>query len=62
MAHTRQELAAINKQRKALLALLLEKTGAKHRDIVELAEQEFIKANLDELTEEEKQQFDLLVL
>ncbi len=63
MAHvTRAQLVLINKQRKELLNLLLQKTGSKHKDIVELAEQRFIKANLDVLTDEEKKQFDLLVL
>lgn len=60
--HTRAQLVLINKQRKELLNLLLQKTGSKHKDIVELAEQRFIKANLDILTDEEKKQFDLLVL
>ena len=59
---TKQQLVEFNKQKKALLALLLEKTGAKYRDIIDLAKQEFIASNCDILTEEEKRQFDLLVL
>jgi hypothetical protein len=60
--YTKEQLAAIYKQRNELLQLLLKKTGSKHKDIVELAEQRFIKANLDVLTSAEKKHFDLLVL
>lgn len=60
--YTKTDLSKIKKQNEGLLKLLLKKTGAKHKDIVELAEQEFISANLDVLTSAEKKQFNLLVL
>lgn len=59
--HTRAQLALINKQRKELLNLLLQKTGTKHKDIVDWEEKQFIKANLDELTDEEKKPFELVI-
>lgn len=45
-----------------LLELLLKKTGAKKKEIFELAEQQFIVANLDLLTAAEKKKFNKLVL
>ena len=60
--HTKEELLEIKKQTKELLNLLLKKTGAKHSDIVEMAEQRFIMANLDELSATEKRKFNKLVL
>ena len=61
MGKTKEEYAAIKKQSDDLLKLLLKKTGVKHRDIVEFAERDFIKANLDMVTPAERQQFDRLV-
>ena len=60
--HTKEELLEIKKQTKELLNLLLKKTGAKHSDIVEMAEQRFIMANLNELSAAEKRKFNKLVL
>ncbi|MBR6311283.1 MAG: hypothetical protein IKR52_08830 [Paludibacteraceae bacterium] len=59
--HTKEELLEIKKQTKELLNLLLKKTGAKHSEIVEMAEQRFIIANLDELSASEKRKFNKLV-
>lgn len=58
---TKKELAEINKQTKMLFDLLLKKTGAKKKDVYDLAEQRFIAANLDVLTSSEKKQFTKLV-
>ena len=52
--HTRAQLVLINKQRKELLNLLLQKTGTKHKDIVDLMDRKFISVNLEELTDEEQ--------
>ena len=52
---------AVRRQSEELLKLLLKKTGTKHSDLVELAEQEFIIANISILTSAEKKQFDKLV-
>ena len=60
--YTKEELQAINKQWNELLKLMLKKTGVKHSDIVSVAEQQFIRANMDVLTAKEKKQFDKLVL
>ena len=58
---TKAELAEINKQNKELLEPLLKKTGAKKKDIIDLAFQQFIVANLDVLTNAEKKHFTKLV-
>lgn len=58
---TKAELAEINKQTKDLFELLLKKTGSKKKDVYDLAEQRFIVANLDVLTNAEKKQFTKLV-
>ncbi|MBQ6275129.1 MAG: hypothetical protein IJK62_00275 [Bacteroidales bacterium] len=62
MAKSKEELAEITRQHKMLLELLLKKTGAKKKEIFELAEQQFIVANLDLLTAAEKKKFNKLVL
>ena len=59
--YTKEEYAAITQQSKELLQLLLKKTGVKHRDIVEDAEREFVRANLDMVTATERKRFDRLV-
>lgn len=59
--HTKEELAEIIKQNKALFELLLQKTGVKKKYIYDLAEQRFVVANLDVLTDAEKKQFTKLV-
>ena len=59
--YTREEYALIKKQKEALLKLVLIKSGVKHKEIVELAEQQFVRANLDLITPDEKKQFNRLV-
>ncbi|MEE3483123.1 MAG: hypothetical protein VZQ98_02220 [Bacteroidales bacterium] len=59
--YTKEELLEINKQTKKLFELLLSKTGAKKKDVYDLAEQRFIMANIDVLTNAEKKQFTKLV-
>lgn len=51
----------VRKQSKELLELLLEKTGTKRKDLINLACQEFVSENLGLLTDEEKRHFDHLV-
>ncbi len=59
--HTKEELAEIYKQEKELFELLLKKVGLKRKDLYDLARQEFVVSNIDELTKAEKKQFDKLV-
>ncbi len=59
--YTKEQIAEINRQTKMLLDLLLKKTGTKKRHIHDYAEQQFIKSNLDVLTNAEKKRFDKLV-
>ena len=59
--HTKEKLAEIYKQEKELFELLLKKVGLKRKDLYDLARQEFVVANIDELTKAEKKQFDKLV-
>jgi len=59
--YTREEYALAKKQKAELLKLILQKSGVKHKEIVELAEQQFVRANLDLISPAEKKQFDRLV-
>jgi hypothetical protein len=59
--YTKEEYTAAKKQTAELLKLMLNKAGLKHKDIVDLAERQFIKANLDIVTPMERKQFDKLV-
>lgn len=52
----------VKRQSKELLELLLEKTGTKRKDLIELAYQEFVSENLYLLTDEEVKHFDHLVI
>jgi hypothetical protein len=56
-----EEYTLAKKQKSALLKLILGKTGVKHRDIVEDAERDFIRFNLDVVTPAERTMFDRLV-
>ena len=58
---TAQEKALVKKQTEALLKLLLKKTNTKYRDLIDIAEQEFIADNIGILTAAEKKQFNMLV-
>ena len=59
--YTKEEYALAKKQSEELLKLILEKTGVSRKRIHELAEDEFIAANLDVVTPAERKQFDRLV-
>ena len=58
---TAKEKILVKKQTESLLKLLLKKTNTKYRDLIDIAEQEFIADNIDVLTADEKKQFNLLV-
>lgn len=60
--YTKQELEEINRQKQALLLLLLKKTRTTRKAVIEAAEEDFIIANLDVLTADERKQFNKLVL
>lgn len=49
------------KQRKALLELVLQRTNTPKKVVIEDALDDFVKANLDVISEEEKKQFDKLI-
>lgn len=58
---TAKEKMLVKKQTESLLKLLLKKTNTKYRDLIDIAEQEFIADNIDVLTADEKKQFNMLV-
>ena len=60
--YTRQELDEINRQKQALFLLLLKKTSTTRKSVIEAAEEDFIIANLDVLTADERKRFNKLVL
>ena len=47
----------IEKERKAVLALLLQKTGLKYKDLVQAQVGMWMAGNIDLLTEQERQMF-----
>lgn len=49
------------RQRKALLELILKRTKTPKKVVIEDALDDFVKANLDVVSDEEKKQFDRLV-
>lgn len=59
--YTKEELKEIYRQRKELFLLLLKKTNTTQQDVYRAAEEDFVIANLDELTASEKKKFDKLV-
>jgi len=59
--YTKEEYALAKKQSKELLNLILKKTGVKHKEIVERAEESFVVANLDVVTPTERKKFDRLI-
>lgn len=61
IAMTAKEKALVKKQTESLLKLLLKKTNTKYRDLIDIAEQEFIADNIGILTAAEKKQFTMLV-
>ena len=55
------EQQEVDCQLKALLKLILKKTGISYNDMIRSAEQDFITANLEYVSDEEKKQFDKLI-
>lgn len=51
----------VEKELKVLLQLVMKKTNVSHKKIVEDAERDFIRANLDVVTAAERKQFKHLV-
>jgi hypothetical protein len=52
----------IKKQADNLLKLILKKTGLSYNELIELSKRDYIAANLDVITANEKKQFSKLVL
>jgi hypothetical protein len=59
--YTKEEYTLAKKQSNELLMLILGKTGVSRKRIHELAENEFVAANLDVVTPAERKRFDRLV-
>ena len=59
--YSKEEYALAKKQSDELLKLILNKTGVSRKRIHELAENDFITANLDVVTPAERKRFDKLV-
>ena len=59
--YTKEERAIVRKQSDELLKLILDKTGVTRKKIHELAEHDFVAANLDVITPAERKRFDQLV-
>jgi len=59
--YTKEEYAIAKKQSDELLKLILEKTGVSRKRVHELAENEFVAANIDVITPTERKRFDRLV-
>ncbi|MDR1022372.1 MAG: hypothetical protein LBL94_03740 [Prevotellaceae bacterium] len=59
--YTKEEYALAKKQSDELFALILKKTGTSRSKLYELAKHEFVAANLDVVTSDERKQFDRLV-
>lgn len=57
----REDRRIVKRQSKELFELLLDKTGTKRKDLIEIAFQEFVCDNIYLLTPEEKKRFDYLV-
>jgi len=59
--YTKEEYTLAKKQSDELLKLVLNKTGTSRKRIHELAEHEYVAANLDVVTPAERKRFDRLV-
>jgi len=59
--YTREEYALVKKQSDELFKLVLDKTGTSRKKLYELAQREFVVANLDVVSPIERKQFDRLV-
>ena len=61
MTAKEKDIAEAKRQEKELLALLLEKTGVKKQDLIDMIYREFIKDNLALVTPAERKRFTKLV-
>lgn len=61
MTAKEKDIAEAKRQEKELLALLLEKTGVKKQDLIDMIYREFIKDNLALVTPAERERFTKLV-
>ena len=59
--YTKEEYALAKKQSDELFKLILEKTGASYKELIDMAKQEFVVANLDVVTPTERKRFNRLV-
>jgi hypothetical protein len=59
--YTKEEYALVKKQKDALLKLILTKAGFSRSKLHELAEHDYVAANLDMVTPAERKQFSRLV-
>lgn len=59
--YTKEEYSLAKQQKEDLLKLILKKTGTSRKAIIDFAEQEFISANIDVLSQTERKKFDKLV-
>ena len=59
--YTKEEYALAKKQKEALLKLILQKSGFSRSKLHELAEHDYVAANLDIVTSAERKQFSRLV-
>jgi len=59
--YTKEEYASVKQQSEELLKLILKKTGASRKELHRIVEDEFVVANLDIVTPNERKRFDKLV-
>ena len=59
--YTKEEYASVKQQSEELLKLILKKTGASRKELHRIVEDEFVMANLDIVTPNERKRFDKLV-
>lgn len=59
--YTKEEYVLAKKQSDELFKLILKKTGASYKELIDMAKQEFVVANLDVVTPAEREKFDKLV-
>ncbi len=58
---SKEDQKEVMRQRKALLDLILQRTNTPKKVVIEDALDEFMQANLDVVSEDEKKQFDKLI-
>jgi hypothetical protein len=59
---SKAEMSEIKKESDDLLKLILKKTGTSYNRLIDIAKQEFIVANIDVVTPQERQRFKHIVL